>query len=301
MVRRIHRGTRRSTITVLSLLLVTSMVAIMPAGPAALAAPPDGPDALADFEVDFPDEFFAFNGGSSTVATSRVTVGAADALARPGQSGDNTVLALDFSVGDFGGLGNSYEIAGPQDWSLTEGFSFWFHGTGSGLTYQAEISDNRSNPATDTSERFDYAFTDNAAGWHLISIPWTAFSRATDFQPGGAPDDGFTLTEIWAWAIVLPQGADVVYFDDFALDQITVDDFEAPLSSGVDGDGVDIGFYTFRDGDSTVAVSQAPQPVPVPGLPADNNVLAIDLDVVSFAGVIHGFENDTVDTWVPQD
>ena len=42
-------------------------------------------------------------------------------------------------------------------------------------------------------------------GWRCISIPFDDFTRATDFQPGGAPDDGFTLTEIWAWAIVLPE------------------------------------------------------------------------------------------------
>ena len=123
-----------------------------------------------------------------------------------------------FDVFDFGGFGTEYaSISAPQDCSLADGFSFWFHGTGSGLTYQAEISDNRSDPNTDTSERFDYEFTDTTPGWQRLFIPWSDFSRATDFQPPGAPDDGFTLTEIWAWAIVLPQGADTVYFDDVGL------------------------------------------------------------------------------------
>ena len=103
---------------------------------------------------------------------------------------------------DFGGFGHAFGVAGAQDWSGYTSFDFWFYGTGSGLTYQAEISDNRSNPNADTSERFDYEFTDAVAGWQYISIPFADFTRATDFQPGGAPDDGVTLTEIWAWAIV---------------------------------------------------------------------------------------------------
>jgi hypothetical protein len=97
------------------------------------------------------------------------------------------------------------------------------------LTYQAEMFDNRSDSATATSERFDYAFGDTTIGWQQISIPWTTFARATDFQPSGAPDDGFTLTEIWGWAIMLPSGTDTVYFDDVALYGVTEDlDTEAP-------------------------------------------------------------------------
>ncbi len=154
----------------------------------------------------------------------------------------------------------------PQDWSNFTSFNFWFYGTGSGLTYQAEISDNRSDPNIDTSERFDYEFTDTTPGWQYISIPFADFTRATDFQPGGAPDDGFTLTEIWAWAIVLPHGADTVYFDDVSLGLRVVDDFESGLPSGVDGNGVSIGFYTFQGAGSAIAISTtASPPASAPG------------------------------------
>jgi len=272
------------------------------------AAPPanaqrGATDILADFEgLAGPPEFFVFFGGSS-VTTTPVTVAAADPLARPGQSAANDVLQVDYNVTDFGGFGQAFEVAGAQDWSNYTSFDFWFYGTGSGLSYQAEISDNRSNPGVDTSERFDYTFTDTTPGWQYISIPFTDFTRATDFQPGGAPNDGFTLTEIWAWAIVLPNGADTVYFDDVSLGRRVIDDFESGLPAGTDANGVPVGFYTFNGAGSGVAISTAATP-PAPVLPATgepNNVLQIDIDSTSFAGFIHGFENSTADTWVSQD
>ena len=39
----------------------------------------------------------------------------------------------------------------------------------------------------------------------------------------------------------------------------------------------------------------------MPGTGDPNNVLKMDLNVVSFAGFVHNFENAAVDTWVPQD
>jgi beta-glucanase (GH16 family) len=226
-------------------------------------------------------------------------------LARPGQVGNNEILVSDFNVFDFGGFGQDLVAAegGPQDWSTFEAFDFWFYGTGSGLTYQAEISDNRSDPNSDTSERFDYEFVDSVPGWKFISIPFADFTRATDFQPGGAPDDGFTLTEIWAWAIVLPQGVDSVYFDDFSLGQRIVDDFENGLPSSTDGNGIPIGFYTFQGAGSSIAIVDASTPpaplLPEVGLP--NHVLQIDVDSTSYAGMIHGFESEDLTTWVSQD
>ena len=223
----------------LSILTIVSLFSTLLTIPAE-AAPPVGPDKLADFETDLPDNWFTFFGGS-TVTTAQVVVGETDTLTRPAQAGDNGIVEVDFNVSDFGGFGVEYATTAPQDWSLTDGFSFWFYGMGSGLTYQAEISDNRSDPNIDTSERFDYEFTDTTPGWQRISIPWSDFTRATDFQPSGAPDDGFTLTEIWAWAIVLPQGVDTVYFDDFGLENRIVDNFDdlAPgaLPSGTDTAG----------------------------------------------------------------
>ena len=81
-----------------------------------------------------------------------------------------------------------------------------------------------------------------------------------------------------------------------------VDDFEAGLPRGTDADGSAIGFITFNDPNSTVAISTTgTPPAPVPGAPDPNNVLKMDLNVVSFAGFVHNFENAAVDAWVPQD
>jgi len=300
----ITRGMHRGLWAALALLLAASALVFVPAAqPAADAAPPVGPDKLADFEAGLPDNWFTFAGGSA-VATTPITVGDADALARPAQSGDNGIVEVVFDVFDFGGFGTEYAPTGPQDWSLADGFSFWFYGTGSGLTYQAEISDNRSDPNTDTSERFDYEFTDTTAGWQRIFIPWSDFSRATDFQPGGAPDDGFTLTEIWAWAIVLPLGADTVYFDDFGVDNHVIDDFDdlapGPLPSGTDANGLPIGYFTFSDG-SPVAITNDDAPPLSFEYGTPNSAIATTMTVTSFAGFIHNFTNGAFDTWTPQD
>jgi beta-glucanase (GH16 family) len=259
---------------------------------------------LADFEGGVPDGWFVFN-GASTVTTTTLTIGDADTLARPGQASDNDVLETVFAITDFGGFGQDLVAAagGPQDWSNQGGFSFWFYGTGSGLSYQAEISDNRSDPNADTAERFDYTFTDTTPGWRLISIPFTDFTRATDFQPAGAPDDGFTLTEIWAWAIILPVGSDTVYFDDFEVFDQVVDDFEGGVAPGTACAGIPLGFCTFQDAASTVSVAAATTP-PAPLLPAigtPNTVMQTALNVSAFAGFIRGFTNAAGDTWVSQD
>jgi beta-glucanase (GH16 family) len=301
------RPSRRRRSLLAAFALAATTVAVQPlasSGHGAVAASPASSESLADFEGGPPAGWFTFAGGSAVSTTTQV-VGAADALAVPGQVGDNEILVADYNVTDFGGFGDDLvtTFAGPQDWSTYESFDFWFRGSGSGLTYQAEISDNRSNPAADTSERFDYLFTDSTPGWQYISIPFADFTRATDFQPGGAPDDGFTLTEIWAWAIVLPLGADTVYLDDVGLGLNVVDDFESGLPSGLDGDGVNIGFHLFSDAASTVDITTTPTP-PAPAPPGaltPNSVMQVDLDVTAFAGFIHSFENDTVDTWVTQD
>ncbi len=278
-------------------ILAAVMISVSVAGAA-------GELVLANFEGGVPEEWFNFFGGS-TVNTGTQVVSDTDPLALPGQAGDNEILTATYDVFDFGGFGRAYDVAGPQNWIGYGSFDFWFYGSGSGLAYQAEISDNRSDPSLDTSERFDYVFIDDTPGWKFISIPFADFTRATDFQPAGAPDDGFTLTEIWAWAIVLPQTTDTVHFDNFELGPRIVDDFEAGLPIGADADGNALGFFTFNDPNSSVgiATTDAP-PAPVPGSLVGNNVLQIDTNVNGnngFAGVIHAFENDTLDIWTPQD
>src|SRR5215216_3062090 len=81
-----------------------------------------------------------------------------------------------------------------------------------------------------------------------------------------------------------------------------IDDFESGLPTGTDSNGVGIGFITFQDSNSSVAISTtAAPPAAVPGASSPNTVLKMDLNVVSFAGFVHNFENVAVDTWVSQD
>ena len=267
----------------------------------ALAAPP----GTATFEGGAPAGFFVFNGGASSVSTAVQVVPEGAPLARPGQVGANGVLAATFTVGDFGGFGVDFSAAGstgPQDWRGTDGFAFWFHGAGSGLVYQAEIFDNRSDPTTDTAERFDFDFTDDTSGWRHVRIPFSAFERATDFQPPGAPDDGLTLTEMWGWSIVLPQGTGAPAVDDVGPIDHVIDTFQNGLPSGSDPHGVPLGFFTFQGAGSSAALATTTTPPAVlPAVGTPNTVLQADLDVASFAGFVHNFSDAPPTTWTPQD
>lgn len=81
-----------------------------------------------------------------------------------------------------------------------------------------------------------------------------------------------------------------------------IDNFESGLPAGKDANNNAIGFNTFQDPNSSVAISiTAAPPAPVPGAASPNNVLKMDLSVVSYAGFTHTFENAALDTWVTQD
>ena len=79
-----------------------------------------------------------------------------------------------------------------------------------------------------------------------------------------------------------------------------VDDFETGLPAGTDPNGIAIGFVTFNDPNSTVAISTTTTPpAPVPGAANPNTVLQMNVSVVSYAGFVHNFENGNA--WVSQD
>lgn len=301
-----HRG--RVLAALLALLLGATVVVATP--PTAAAA--DHGEVLADFEDGVPTGWFVYSGPDSTVDTPVEVVADTDPDARPGQVGVNQVLAVDHAVTDFGGFGQDLAADGaPMDLSGTDGMRLWLNGTGSGLVYQLEIADNRSDPADDTAERFDVEIVDDTAGWREIVVPWSDFTRATDFQPVGAPDDGLTLTEVWSWAIVLPQGSDAVLVDDVTVDGAvgqpqpsrSIIDFEdgLPPASTIDGTDVTLGFSTFSDGGSPVGIAVEGTP-PAPArddAPDDNQALGLTADIGSFAGFAQLFGSDGA--WEPQD
>ncbi len=104
------------------------------------------------------------------------------------------------------------------------------------------------------------------------------------------------------WIVCLAAGLTTGPRAAAAEPSATIDDFEAPLASGFDGNGIPIGFFTAQDNNSTTTFSRTDSPpVAVPGAPSPNNVLKMDFNVSSFGVVIHGFENGAVNTWVTQD
>jgi beta-glucanase (GH16 family) len=68
-----------------------------------------------------------------------------------------------------------------------------------------EVDSIRVFGAPDTAERFVAPFVDDFTGWRKVTVPFTAFTRARH-QPHGAPDDGFSRTEVWGYGFVLPDG-----------------------------------------------------------------------------------------------
>ncbi|MGB5543220.1 MAG: carbohydrate binding domain-containing protein [Gammaproteobacteria bacterium] len=80
-----------------------------------------------------------------------------------------------------------------------------------------------------------------------------------------------------------------------------LDGFESRLSSGMDINGIPIGFFTFSDGSSEVSISTTGDHPPLPGEAAGNGVLRLDLNVSGWAGFLHNFENEDLTEWSAQD
>jgi len=79
------------------------------------------------------------------------------------------------------------------------------------------------------------------------------------------------------------------------------DDFESELPSGTDEHGVSLGFLAFNGPESTASISRTTAHPPLPGERKGNNVLQLDMNVRDWAGVVHTFENESVDGWTPVD
>jgi beta-glucanase (GH16 family) len=175
--------------------------------------PPVTGNIIDDFEAGLPETWFQYGDYGAGTSIDLATILVAD---RPGGEPETSVLSVDYVSAGWG-AGTGRDLTPPQDWSAFSGLSFWFHGTNSGTTFELILSDNKSDPSADTAERFHATFTDDFAGWQHISLPWSVFYRGS-WQPPGAPDDGLTLTEMWAYAIALPSGTSgTFYIDEVAL------------------------------------------------------------------------------------
>ena len=116
----------------------------------------------------------------------------------------NTVLQMNSNVTSWGGMTNHFtnETADTwltQDWSSYAAVSFWVYGTNSGKELLFEVQDNRKvNSTVDDTEIFSYSFIDNFGGWRRFEVRFEDFRRKD--IGNGAPNDGFTLTDVHGWA-----------------------------------------------------------------------------------------------------
>jgi hypothetical protein len=67
--------------------------------------------------------------------------------------------------------------------------------------------------APDTSARFEASFSDDAEGWTLVRLPFSAFERAGT-QPEGAPEGAFSGSEVWGLALEVDGGAGSAMIDE---------------------------------------------------------------------------------------
>ncbi|HSH02720.1 MAG TPA: carbohydrate binding domain-containing protein [Anaerolineae bacterium] len=284
---------------------------------------PDKATLIDDFESGLPTGtdgngvgigFVTWSDGGSTVAITTTDAATAGIDPVPGSDPANQVLELESMIASWGGFTHAFENGAvdtwvSQDWSSYEGLSFWYHGTGTGTTVFVDVSENR-NPGstTDDAERWTTEWTDNTFGWQYVYIPFADLTRKD--IGNGAPNDGWTGEEVHGWSLgTLATGGatESRYLDNASLVNRVwmIDDFESGLSTGTDGNGIGIGFVTWSDGGSTVAITTTDAAGagidPVPGSDPANQMLELESMIASWGGFTHAFENETVDTWVSQD
>ncbi len=182
---------------------------------------------------DLPLGFCTFAGAGSSIAIFDQTTPPAPVLPEVGEP--NTVLQMDVDSTSFAGFIHGFDSVGdgsgdwvPQDWSGSEGISFWFHGSNSGTTVFVDILENR-NPGstTDDAERWTVDFQDDFTGWQLFEFPFSSFIRKE--IGNGAPNDGLLLFEVHGYAIgtLNTGGPQTFYVDEVNLYGVGV---PAPLT-----------------------------------------------------------------------
>ena len=210
-----------------------------------------------DFEGGVPSAYFGW--GSSGALTPVLTT-TTDATV-PGSAAGNSVLTATVSgtptSGDWFGFSND---TAAQDWSASDGFSFWFLGTGSGKTLGYELKNGNL--------MFDRTVVDDSVGWRQVSVLFSelrlknAPTNPARFLPSASTGFAVTLTGM---------GAGSFSFDDFALFELafTLEDFQGDVPIGSSTNPV--GFFTWGSADDLVTLGVEDQ---VRGDVADNKVLA---------------------------
>jgi endoglucanase len=192
----------------IQLLTITSIAALPTATPAA-APTAAGRELLIDnFELGASPGWSLFMDPNSTISAQVVS---------PGEAGQ-FALAINAIVAANGWAGAQKFFTSAQDWTSYNNIDFWFFGTNSGAPMRLEILDNRAaGSTTDTSERFAYLFSDNFSGWRRFVLPWSSFTRRADWQPAGAPNDGFGRNQVWGFNFSIISGTDRFQVDEIRL------------------------------------------------------------------------------------
>ena len=265
--------------------------------------------ALADYEVD---ELFEgrdqYNNAIGHAPWGDIAGNVVLSLAEMERvDASSTVLAIDYDIGAWGGFTHALtdgESWTSQDWTPYNAVRFWLYGNNTGGNVQVEIFDNRNpNLTGDSAERWYYRIADDYQGWLEFTIEFRSFQRRTDWQPGGAPDDGLGLDAVSGLAFGFPAGtgAQTAYLDDVQLvtldvEPLMLDDFEtAELFIGEDGDGNDIGFVTWGDAPGNVELSLF---TAIRG-GQESTALNMNFDIAGWGGFTHVLNDG--ENWISMD
>ncbi len=229
-------------------------------------------------------------------------------IARIDRGGVSTgALQINYDIGAWGGFTHALTDGAnwiSADWTAHNALSFWLYGNSTGAMVQVEIFDNRNaNLNNDTAERWFYRIADDYEGWQEFSIAFRSFQRRSDWQPGGAPDDGLGLDAVSGYAFGFPAGtgAKTAYLDDVRLvtlgvDPLLIDDFEMDeLLLTQDSFNNDIGYVPWGDapGNVELRLSEATRSG------AQSMALTVDYDIAAWGGFSHVFNDG--ENWIGLD
>jgi endoglucanase len=192
----------------IQLLKSTTATPAPTAAPAATATPAPTSVLIDNFELGAATGWSLFVDPNSSMRAAVVS---------PGIEGQYA-LQLDAQIATNGWGGAQKLFSASQNWTGFRSIDFWMYGSNSGVPMRLEILDNRAaGSTTDTSERFVYLFTDNWLGWRHFSLPWSSFSRRSDWQPAGAPNDGFGRSQVWGFNFSVISGSEHFLLDEIRL------------------------------------------------------------------------------------
>ncbi len=223
--------------TLIVLGLVSSVTLAQDAATVTASNKPITPElVMDDFETGIPYLVDRFNNGigfvpwgdkpENVILSARQLIPFSDIALPTTKETSNTVLAINYDITGWGGYTHAFNADGSwgsMDWTTYNAVSFWLYGNNTEGVVQFDIFDNRDlNLDGDSAERYYYRVTDDYTGWRQWVIPFDLFQRRTDFQPGGAPDDGLGLDKVAGYAIGFPVGvgAQVAYIDQVGLTSV---------------------------------------------------------------------------------